>query len=90
MYIKWFNEFNEFIKFNGLMNLFSESQIWNTTHLKSGCTNKQRLFQEAFLMQNRKSAELGMLSYLESQKSFLFSAFPKIQGDASAFEEVKT
>ena len=25
-------------------------------------------------MQNRKSTELGLLSYLESQKSFLFSA----------------
>lgn len=41
-------------------------------------------------MQNRKSTELGMLSYLESQKSFLFSAFAKMQGDTSAFEEVKT
>lgn len=41
-------------------------------------------------MQNRKNTELGILFYLESQKSFLSSAFPKMQGDVSAFEEVKT
>jgi len=43
MYIKWFNEFNEFIKFNCLMNLISESQIWNTTHLESGTHQQAKI-----------------------------------------------
>ena len=89
MYIKWFNEFNQFIKFNYLMNLLSESQIWNTTHLESGMHQQAKIVPRG-LMQNRKNTELGILFYLESQKSFLSSAFPKMQGDVSAFEEVKT
>lgn len=40
-------------------------------------------------MQNRKNAEREMLSYLAIQRSFPFS-FPEMQGDSSAFEEVKT
>ena len=89
MYIKWFNEFNEFINLMDKWIYFQRAR-YETPHIWSlGCTNKQKLFQEAFLIQNRKSAELEMLSYLKSKKSFC-SPFPKIQGDASAFEEVKT